>query len=199
MEYDALHDVRRRRNVFTAYPKAKPSSRGLTRGGLRAPVARSGTHTDAAGIGSPQPIDGFQEQTMTPISQYSRFSQWFAQTSGRPVAFILALGLIIAWILIGPVFHFSDTWQLVMNTISSIVTFLMVFAIQNTQNRQTDALQIKLDELIRATHGAHNALLDLEELEDTQLMTFRDRYTTLAHKAREDLKRGLPDTDTKDT
>jgi low affinity Fe/Cu permease len=150
-------------------------------------------------LGGPQPIDGFQEQRMTPTSQYSRFSQWFAQASGRPVAFILALGLTIAWILLGPVFHFSDTWQLVMNTISSIVTFLMVFAIQNTQNRQTDALQIKLDELIRATQGAHNALLDLEELEDTQLKTFRDGYTTLAHQAREDLKRGLPDTDTKDT
>jgi low affinity Fe/Cu permease len=109
------------------------------------------------------------------------------------------LGLTIAWIVIGPVFHFSDTWQLVMNTISSIVTFLMVFVIQNTQNSQTDALQIKLDELIRATQGAHNALLDLEELEDTQLTTFKDRYTTLAHRAREELKRGLPDTDTKDT
>jgi low affinity Fe/Cu permease len=136
---------------------------------------------------------------MTPISQYSRFSQWFAHASGRPVAFTLALGLTITWILIGPVFRFSDTWQLVMNTISSIVTFLMVFVIQNTQNRQTDALQIKLDELIRATKGAHNALLDLEEIEDTQLKAFKDRYTTLAHRAREELKRGLPDTDTKGT
>ena len=132
------------------------------------------------------------------VSQYSRFSQWFSEVSGQPVAFTLALGLTIAWILLGPVFHFSDTWQLAMNTISSIVTFLMVFAIQNTQNRQTDALQIKLDELIRATQGAHNALLKLEELEDDQLTTFRYRYTTLAQKAREDLKRGLPDTDTKD-
>jgi low affinity Fe/Cu permease len=158
-----------------------------------------GTARIIAEYSGPQPIDGFQEQTMTPISQYSRFSQWFSQASGRPVAFTLALGLTMAWILLGPVFHFSDTWQLAMNTISSIVTFLMVFAIQNTQNRQTDALQIKLDELIRATRGAHNALLDLEELEDTQLKTFRDGYTTLAHQAREDLKRGLPDTDTKDT
>jgi low affinity Fe/Cu permease len=130
--------------------------------------------------------------------QYSRFSQWFARTSGRPLAFILALGLIIAWIVIGPVFHFSDTWQLVMNTISSIVTFLMVFVIQNTQNRQTDALQMKLDELIRATQGAHNALLALEELDDTQLTIFKERYTKLAQRAREKLKRGLPDTDTKD-
>ena len=77
-------------------------------------------------------------------SHYSRFSQWFSRASGHPLSFSLAVGLIIAWIVIGPVFHFSDTWQLVMNTISSIVTFLMVFVIQNTQNRQTDALQIKL-------------------------------------------------------
>ncbi len=132
-------------------------------------------------------------------SQYSRFSQAFSRMSGHPLAFTLALGLIIIWIAIGPVFHFSDTWQLVMNTISSIVTFLMVFVIQNTQNRQTDALQIKLDELIRATRGAHNALLDLEELEDGQLTIFKDRYTTLAHRARQEIKRGLLDTDTKDT
>ena len=136
---------------------------------------------------------------MTPISKYARFSQWFSQVSGQPVAFTLALSLTIAWIMLGPVFHFSDTWQLVMNTISSIVTFLMVFAIQNTQNRQTDALQIKLDELIRATRGAHNALLDLEELDDSQLKAFRDSYSTLAHKAREDLKHGMPDTNTNDT
>ncbi|MHB8454688.1 MAG: low affinity iron permease family protein [Acidiferrobacterales bacterium] len=132
-------------------------------------------------------------------SQYSRFSQGFSRMSGHPLAFTLALGLIIIWIAIGPVFHFSDTWQLVMNTISSIVTFLMVFVIQNTQNRQTDALQIKLDELIRATRGAHNALLDLEELEDSQLKIFKGRYTMLAHRARQEIKRGLLDTDTKDT
>src|SRR5450759_7246 len=136
---------------------------------------------------------------MTRRTKYSRFSQWFAQASGRPLSFTLALGLIIAWIVIGPVFHYSDTWQLVMNTISSIVTFLMVFVIQNTQNRQTDVLQIKLDELIRATKGAHNALLDLEEIEDTQLKKFKDHFTTLAYSAREELKRGLPDTGTKDT
>jgi low affinity Fe/Cu permease len=142
---------------------------------------------------------GFQEQIMIRRSNYSRFSQWFSRASGHPLSFSLAVALIIAWIIIGPVFHFSDTWQLVMNTISSIVTFLMVFVIQNTQNRQTDALQIKLDELIRATKGAHNALLDLEEIEDTQLMAFKDRYTTLAHRAREELTRGLPDTNTNGT
>src|SRR5271154_5847597 len=130
---------------------------------------------------------------------YSRFSQWFSRTSGRPVGFATALGLTSLWILTGPLFHFSDTWQLVMNTISSIVTFLMVFVIQNTQNRQTDAFQIKLDELIRATQGAHNALLDMEDLDDSELALFKDRYTTLARRARQGLKHGLPDTDTKDT
>ena len=135
---------------------------------------------------------------MTPLSKYALFSQWFSKVSGQPVAFTLALGLTCVWILTGPVFHFSDTWQLVMNTISSIVTFLMVFAIQNTQNRQTDALQIKLDELIRATQGAHNALLKLEELDDSQLETFRETYSKLAQKARDDLKHGLVDTGTRD-
>ena len=132
-------------------------------------------------------------------SLYARFSQWFAQESGHPISFTLALGLIIFWIITGPVFHFSDTWQLVMNTISSVVTFLMVFVIQNTQNRQTDAFQIKLDELIRATQGAHNALLDMEDLNDSELAIFKDRYTALARRARQGLKHGLPDTDTKDT
>jgi low affinity Fe/Cu permease len=121
---------------------------------------------------------------MARTSLYSRFSQWFSRTSGRPIAFATALSLTVLWILTGPSFHFSDTWQLVMNTISSIVTFLMVFVIQNTQNRQTDALQIKLDELIRATKGAHNALLDLEELEESQLTAFKNHYMALARSAR---------------
>ena len=132
---------------------------------------------------------------MTLMSWYSDFSQWFARVSGRPVAFAMALGLIVVWMFAGPVFRFTDTWQLVMNTVSSIVTFLMVFVIQSTQNRQTDALQIKLDELIRATQGAHNALLDLEELEEEQLERYRKRYCDLASAARRRLKNGSLDTD----
>ncbi len=106
---------------------------------------------------------------------------------------------MIGWGLSGPVFQYSDTWQLVINTGTTIVTFLMVFLIQNTQNRDTAAIQIKLDELIRVTQGAHNALLDLEELEDDALDAFRHRYQQLAREARLALDRGSADTDTPET
>jgi low affinity Fe/Cu permease len=111
---------------------------------------------------------------------------------------MLAIAVIAAWILTGPLFSFSDTWQLVINTGTTIVTFLMVFLIQNTQNRDTEAIQIKLDELIRATRGAHNALLDLEELEETTLDEFRAKYQAMAAAARQELGQGLPDTGTPD-
>ena len=131
-----------------------------------------------------------------PASTYARFSQWVSRASGRPSAFIGVILLTLAWAGIGPIFHFSDTWQLVMNTVSSIVTFLMVFVIQNTQNRQTDAMQIKLDELIRATEGAHNVLLDLEDIDEKDLTEFRNRYTALARFMREELARRNRDSDT---
>lgn len=94
----------------------------------------------------------------------------------------------------GPLFHFSDTWQLVINTGTTIITFLMVFLIQNTQNRDSEALQIKLDELIRSIDGAHNALLDLEDLEDKELDHIRMNYSNLAKKAREEIRQGISDT-----
>ncbi len=121
-----------------------------------------------------------------------RISRW----CGRPSTFLLALCVIVLWIVSGPLFGFSDTWQLVINTSTTIITFLMVFLIQNTQNRDTAAIQLKLDELIRATQGAHNALLDLEELDETQLENFRRRYERLATTARGRLSEGQPDTDT---
>ncbi len=133
---------------------------------------------------------------MKRMAWYSHFARWAARITGRPITFALALGVIAAWITTGPIFHFSDTWQLVINTATTIVTFLMVFVIQNTQNRDTEAIHVKLDELIRSTKGAHNALLDLEELEEDQLDQFRSRYEILAREARRELKRGQIDTGT---
>jgi len=127
---------------------------------------------------------------------YSLFAKHAARYCGRPRTFVIAVAVIAAWIVTGPIFGFSDTWQLVINTGTTIITFLMVFLIQNTQNRDTEAIQVKLDELIRATHGAHNALLDLEEIEEERLDEFKRRYAALAQAARTDLERGIPDTDT---
>jgi len=100
----------------------------------------------------------------------------------------------LTWAVTGPLFGFSDTWQLAINTGTTIVTFLMVFLIQNTQNRDSEALQIKIDELIRATEGAHNALLDLEEIEGHEFDKIRLTYAKLARKARADLRKGMSDT-----
>jgi low affinity Fe/Cu permease len=127
---------------------------------------------------------------------YSRLAKHAARLCGRPKAFSVAVAVIAVWALTGPVFGFSDTWQLVINTGTTIVTFMMVFLIQNTQNRDTEAIQVKLDELIRATQGAHNALLDLEELDEAMLDTFRARYQHLARRARAQLHEGLSDTGT---
>jgi low affinity Fe/Cu permease len=133
---------------------------------------------------------------MNTTSWYSRFAKSASHFCGRPRVFTLAVGVIGVWILTGPLFHFSDTWQLVINTGTTIITFLMVFLIQNTQNRDTEAIQLKLDELIRATRGAHNALLDLEELEQENLDAFKARYQALAAAARHSLVLGVADTDT---
>ena len=127
---------------------------------------------------------------------YRGLAKAVSRVCGRPGTFVLAAGVIGVWIVTGPLFGFSDTWQLVINTGTTIVTFLMVFLIQNTQNRDTEAIQIKLDELIRATKGAHNALMDLEELEEAHLNQFRDRYAALARGARDRLEQGIEDTDT---
>jgi low affinity Fe/Cu permease len=118
-------------------------------------------------------------------SWFTRFAKTSARAAGRPAAFIAASLVILGWVLSGPVFHFSDTWQLVINTATTIVTFLMVFLIQNTQNRDSEAIQIKLDELIRAVQEADNQLMDLEELEEDQLDEFRAKYEKMAEEARE--------------
>jgi low affinity Fe/Cu permease len=131
---------------------------------------------------------------MATSNVYSRFAKSASHFCGRPRTFMLAVAAIVIWVVTGPIFKFSDTWQLVINTGTTIITFLMVFLIQSTQNRDTEAIQIKLDELIRATEGAHNALLDLEEIEEDSLDDFRKKYQGLAASAREELSHGTKDT-----
>lgn len=133
---------------------------------------------------------------MNKKSWFNSFAKAAARVSGRPLTFIFALAVIVAWAVSGPLFKFSDTWQLVINTSTTIITFLMVFLIQNTQNRDAEAIQIKLDELIRVTKGAHTVLLDLEELDDRHLVKIKQCYEEIAAKSRQELKRGKKDTGT---
>ena len=124
---------------------------------------------------------------MTPAkspSWFTRFTKQTAHVTGQPYTFALAVLVIAAWAITGPLFGFSDTWQLIINTGTTIITFLMVFLIQSTQNRDAEAVHIKLDELLRVTPGAHNVLLDLEELEEKDLDRIRAVYEKLAEKAR---------------
>ena len=138
---------------------------------------------------------------MSPVKSsawFTRLARGTSRLMGRPPAFALAVAVILVWCITGPLFDYSDTWQLVINTGTTVVTFLMVFLIQSTQNRDAEAVQVKLDELLRATAGAHNALLDLEELEQAELDQIRANYTRLAARARQNLSRGGIDTDSPD-
>jgi len=133
---------------------------------------------------------------MTPAkssSLFTRFSKWTARATGNPLTFAAAVAIIVIWALTGPIFHWSDTWQLVVNTDTTIVTFLMVFLIQSTQNRDAEAVHVKLDELLRVLPGAHNVLLDLEELEEHELDRLRAIYCRLADDARRGVSRGRSD------
>jgi low affinity Fe/Cu permease len=131
---------------------------------------------------------------MTKTSWFAHFAKKTSQIAGRPIAFAMAAGVIATWLITGPVFGFSESWQLIINTCTTIVTVLMVFLIQNTQNRDTAAIQVKLDELIRVTRG-HNALMDIEELDQAELDVFRAKYEKLAANARLKMARGVDDTD----
>lgn len=122
-------------------------------------------------------------------SWFARFAQYVSHITGRPIAFIVAFTAIVFWGLTGQFFGFSDTWQLVINTATTIITFLMVFVIQNTQNRDTISMQIKLDELIFVTQKAHNALMNLEELDDHELEALRKDYERLAQEIPRHLER----------
>lgn len=125
---------------------------------------------------------------------FTVFAKWTARVTGHSVAFVTAFLIIVVWAISGPFFDYSNTWQLVINTGTTIVTFLMVFLIQNTQNRDTGAIQTKLDELIRAMEGAHNALLDLEELDEAEIEHIRRDYRRLAARARRAIEKGMKDT-----
>jgi low affinity Fe/Cu permease len=125
-----------------------------------------------------------------PRTWFTRFTRWAARAAGRPATFISAASIIVAWAFAGPTFGFSNTWQLAINTATTVVTFLMVFLIQATQNRDGEAMQIKLDEIIRAIGNAKNEVLDLEELEESDLTRIRGAYEALARKARAGLREG---------
>ncbi len=129
-------------------------------------------------------------------SPFTRFAKWTSRAAGHPATFVVAVLIILVWAATGPIFGLSDTWQLVINTGTTIITFLMVFLIQNTQNRDSTATQLKLDELIRATSGAHNGLLDVEELSDADLARIKASFEALARESREGLMQGLKDTGT---
>jgi low affinity Fe/Cu permease len=122
-------------------------------------------------------------------SRFGRFATWASHTTGHPSTFILAVLIILAWVVTGPIFRFSDTWQLVINTSTTIITFLMVFIIQNTQNRDSAATQIKLDELIRSIENANNSLLNMEQLDEKELEDIRLGYLRLAEEAHKALRK----------
>ena len=124
---------------------------------------------------------------MSSSSLFRRFAAATSTAAGKPATFIVAVLIVVVWAASGPLFGFGDTWQLVINTGTTIITFLMVFLIQNTQNRDSAAVQIKLDELIRSSH-AHNALLALEELDDATLERIRKHYCQLAERGRSELE-----------
>jgi low affinity Fe/Cu permease len=137
-------------------------------------------------------------RSQSSASWFTRFAKITSRAAGRPATFCAAVGIVLIWAFTGPLFGFSDTWQLVINTGTTIITFLMVFLIQNTQNRDSEAIQVKLDELIRSMEGAHLALLDLEELEDKDLNRICEEYRELAKEARRDLREGKSDTDVRE-
>jgi hypothetical protein len=126
-------------------------------------------------------------------SLFSRFAKRTSSAAGHPITFTSAVSIILLWALTGSIFNYSDTWQLVINTGTTIITFLVVFLVQNTQNRDSAAIQLKLDELIRSMNGAHNSFLDIENMTERHIRQIKERFEKLAENAREDLRGGLQD------
>ncbi len=131
-------------------------------------------------------------RAMNRASTFSRMARCAARLAGHPATFLIAVGIVLAWAALGPVFDYSDTWQLVINTGTTIITFLMVFLIQHSQNRDSEAVQLKLDELIWSLERAHNALLDVEELGDEDIRMLKRRYLEVARAARDELRKRPP-------
>ncbi len=132
------------------------------------------------------------------MEYFSRVSKWLSNKAAEPLACFVAFLIILGWGLSGPLLHFSDTWQLIVNTLAAVISILMLFIIQNSQHRHTVAIQLKLDEIIRATKGAHNEMMDIEKLTDEDLVKIQQKYGLLAEKTKEDLKEGRLDTHTPD-
>ncbi len=140
-----------------------------------------------------------QANTSNGQKGFYRYATWASRVVGSSWAFFVAVGLVFAWLFSGPVFHYSDTWQLVINTATTVITFLIVFLIQNTQNRDARAIHLKLDEIIRSHKGAHNEMIDIENLSDEELEELAKRYESIRKEYDErkarllgDVKKDLP-------
>ena len=132
------------------------------------------------------------------MKRFSIVAKWISSKAAQPFACFLAFLIILVWGIFGLLFHFNNTWQLIISTLAAIISIIMLFIIQNSQNRHTIAIQLKLDEIIRATKGAHNEMMDIEKLTDEDLARIQKRYGLLAEKTKEDLKKGKLDTNTRD-
>lgn len=132
------------------------------------------------------------------MEHFSLVAKWLSNKSAEPLACFLAFLLVLVWALFGPLLHFSNTWQLIISTLAAVTSIVMLFIIQNSQHRHTVAIQLKLDEIIRATKGAHNEMMDIEKLIDEDLEKIQKKYGLMAEKTKDDLKKGKIDTHTPD-
>ena len=132
------------------------------------------------------------------MEYFSMVAKWISNKAAQPFACFFAFLIILGWGLLGPLLRFNNTWQLIISTLAAVISILMLFIIQNSQHRHTIAIQLKLDEIIRATKGAHNEMMDIEKLTDEDLEKIQRKYGLLAEKTKEDLKEGKIDTHSPD-